>query len=323
MSGATRALQVRVSSPGTSRPSCVTVRKKIHGVRSGARLRRERRPVARLKLAVLAVALVAISACSPIDDSDVKRLALPKAASDRTDEMWDLWLGAWIATLVVFLLVFGLIMYSLVRYRRRGDDDVPSQVRYNLPIEALYTFAPVIIVAVFFYHTVTAQNAMLEKVENPDHTITVVGSKWQWAFVYNGETAAEGKDVYDIGTPEDFADLYLPVDESVRFNLLSPDVIHSFWIPEFYFKMDVVPGRGPQVNSFDLTPTREGTFTGRCAELCGLYHSRMLFKVHVVSRAEYDKHMAELAANPKRVGSPQGQKDAMELAGLETEKGEH
>lgn len=287
-----------------------------------ARLRRERRPVARLKLAVLAVALVAISACSPIDDSDVKRLALPKAASDRTDDMWNVWLGAWTATLVVFLLVFGLMMYAIIRYRRRSDDDVPSQVRYNLPIEALYTFAPVIIVAVFFYHTVTAQNAMLEKVENPDHTITVVGSKWQWAFNYNGETAAGGDDVYDIGTPEDFADLYLPVDESVRFNLLSPDVIHSFWIPEFYFKMDVVPGRGPQVNSFDLTPTREGTFTGRCAELCGLYHSRMLFKVHVVSRAEFDQHMAELKEQG-RIGAPEGQKAAMELAGLETEKGEH
>jgi len=279
--------------------------------------------VARLKLAALAVLLVAISGCSPVDDSDLKRLALPKAASDRTDDMWHVWLGGWIAVLIVFLIVFGLIMYSAIRFRRRSEDEVPSQIRYNLPIEALYTFAPVIVVAVFFYHTVTAQNAMLERVDNPDHTITVVGSKWQWAFTYNDETAAGGDDVYDVGTPEDFADLYLPVDESVRFNLLSPDVIHSFWIPEFYFKMDVVPGRGPQVNSFDLTPTREGTFTGRCAELCGLYHSRMLFKVHVVSRAEYDQHLAELKEQGN-IGEPVGQKAAMELAGLDTsEEGEH
>ncbi len=279
--------------------------------------------MARLKLAALAVLLVAISGCSPVDDSDLKRLALPKAASDRTDDMWHVWLGGWIAVLIVFLIVFGLIMYSAIRFRRRSEDEVPSQIRYNLPIEALYTFAPVIVVAVFFYHTVTAQNAMLERVDNPDHTITVVGSKWQWAFTYNDETAAGGDDVYDVGTPEDFADLYLPVDESVRFNLLSPDVIHSFWIPEFYFKMDVVPGRGPQVNSFDLTPTREGTFTGRCAELCGLYHSRMLFKVHVVSRAEYDQHLAELKEQGN-IGEPVGQKAAMELAGLDTsEEGEH
>ncbi|KQY60649.1 cytochrome B [Aeromicrobium sp. Root495] len=227
--------------------------------------------------------------------------------------MWDLWLGSWIAVLVIFLLVFGLIVYASVRYRRRSDDEIPSQVRYNLPIEALYTIAPVIIVAVFFFHTVTAQNEMLRKVENPDHTIEVVGSKWQWAFNYVDEKATTGTDVFDVGTPEKPAELWLPVDESVRFNLMSPDVIHSFWVPEFYFKMDVVPGRQ---NSFDLTPTREGTFTGRCAELCGLYHSRMIFKVKVVSRAEYDAHLKQLQADGD-VGAPKGAKEAREIAGLE------
>ena len=270
----------------------------------------------RLKLVAMAAVLMALSGCSQLDESDLKRLALPVGSSDRTGDIFDLWIGAWIAVLVIFVFVFGLMVWAMIRYRRRSDDEIPTQLRYNLPIEALYTFAPVIIVAVFFYHTVTVQNSTLEKVENPDHTITVVGSKWQWAFNYMNEEAADGQDVYDIGTTRDLADLYLPVDESVRFNLLSPDVIHSFWIPEFYFKMDVVPGRGPQENSFDLTPTREGVFTGRCAELCGLYHSRMLFKVHVVSRAEYDQHIAELAANPKRVGNPKGTDQALELAGL-------
>jgi len=271
--------------------------------------------VGRLKLAVIACALVVVSGCSPLDESDVKRLALPKGASDRTDYVWDLWLGAWIATLAVFLLVFGLIVYAMIRYRRRSPDEVPSQIRYNLPIEALYTFAPVVMVAIFFFHTVTAQNSILEKVDNPDHTIEVVGSKWQWAFNYLDEPVVAGDDVYDQGTPADLADLYLPVDESVRFNLISPDVIHSFWIPEFYFKMDVIPGRGPQENSFDLTPTREGVFTGRCAELCGLYHSRMLFKVHIVSRAEYDQHLEDLKDRGK-IGAPQGSVKAKQIAGL-------
>ncbi len=237
----------------------------------------------RVKLAILAFVAVALSGCSPVDDSDIKRLALPVAGSDRTQYVWDLWLGAWIATAVIFVLVFGLLVWCMVRYRRRSDDEIPVQVRYNLPIEALYTFAPVIIVAVFFFHTVTAQNAILEKVDEPDHTIEVIGSKWQWAFNYLEPEATSGTDVYDFGTPDAPAELWLAVDESVRFDLKSPDVIHSFWIPEFYFKMDVVPGR---VNSFDVTPTREGVFTGRCAELSGLYHSRMIFKVHVVSRAE-------------------------------------
>lgn len=226
--------------------------------------------------------------------------------------MWNVWLGAWIAVLAVFLLVFGLIVYSMVRYRRRSDDEVPVQIRYNLPIEALYTFAPVIIVAVFFFHTVTSQNEMLEKVDNPDHTIEVVGSKWQWAFNYLEEDATQGEDVFDVGTPQNPADLWLPVDESVRFNLVSPDVIHSFWVPEFYFKMDVVPGK---INTFDMTPTREGVFTGRCAELCGLYHSRMIFKVHVVSNAEYEAHLLELK-NAGQTGAPKGAEEAHTIAGL-------
>ena len=266
-----------------------------------------------MKLAVLAFAVLALSACSPKGKTDLERLGLPVAGSDRSQPMWELWLGGWIAVLVVFLIVFGLIIYAMVRYRRRSDDEIPVQIRYNLPIEALYTFAPVIIVAVFFFHTVTSQNEMLEKVENPEHTVEVIGSKWQWGFNYLDETAVTD-DVFDIGTPEDPTELWLPVDESVRFNLKSPDVIHSFWVPEFYFKLDVVPGR---VNSFDMTPTREGVFTGRCAELCGLYHSRMIFKVHVVSRAEYDEHLRELAATGKNTGRPQGASEADTIAGLD------
>jgi len=271
-----------------------------------------------MKLAVLAIAIVALSGCSPVDKTDVTRLALPVAGSDRSQAMWNLWLGGWIAVLVVFVLVFGLIVYAMIRYRRRSDDEVPAQVRYNLPIEALYTFAPVIIVAVFFFHTVTAQNSMLKHVANPDHTVEVVGSKWQWAFNYINESATSGTDVFDVGTPSEPAELWLPVDESVRFNLKSPDVIHSFWVPEFYFKLDVVPGK---VNSFDMSPTREGVFTGRCAELCGLYHSRMIFKVHVVSRAAYDAHLTGLK-NAGEIGAPTGSKEADTIAGLNQNGGE-
>jgi cytochrome c oxidase subunit 2 len=268
-----------------------------------------------MKLAVVLLAAVVLSGCAPDADSDLARLALPVGSTDRTQDIWELWLGAWIAVLVIFLLVFGLIVYSMIRYRRRSDDEIPAQIRYNLPIEALYTFAPVIIVAVFFFHTVTSQNNVLERVDNPDHTVEVVGSKWQWAFNYLDENATQGEDVFDVGTPQEPAELWLPVGESVRFKLKSPDVIHSFWIPEFYFKMDVVPGK---VNTFDLSPTREGVFTGRCAELCGLYHSRMIFKVHVVSRAEYDSHLEELK-QADQVGAPQGAKEANEIAGLKGE----
>jgi cytochrome c oxidase subunit 2 len=271
-----------------------------------------RRP---LGAASVSAAVLVLSGCSPYDKSDVNRLALPVPASDRTETVWNLWLGAWISVLVVFVLVFGLMVYAMIRFRKR-DSNPPPQIRYHLPLEVLYTIAPCIIVAVFFFHTVTAQNAILKDVKSPDHDITVVGSKWQWAFDYLDEKAIDGGDVFESGTPADPANLYLPVNESVRFVLKSPDVIHSFWIPEFYFKLDVIPGKKP-FNQFDLTPTREGTFTGRCAELCGLYHSRMLFKVHVVSRAQYDKHLNELK-KLGQVGAPVGAEHADTIAGLES-----
>jgi len=273
--------------------------------------------------AVVAVAALLLSGCSPVDDSELKRLALPIAGSDRSEPMWHLWLGTWIAVLIVFVAVFAMILYAPIRYRRRqGATAAPSQVRYNLPIEALYTIAPIVVVAVFFFHTVQTQNTMLADVEGePDHTIEVVGSKWQWTFNYLEPESTDGETVYDQGDTEHLPDLYLPVDETVEFQLFSPDVIHSFWIPEFYFKMDVIPGEGPQENRFQMTPTREGTFTGRCAELCGVYHTRMLFNVHVVSRAEYDAHLKELQEDGN-IGRPQGADDANAVAGLEDSGGE-
>ena len=92
-------------------------------------------------------------------------------------------------------------------------------------------------------------------------------------------------------TTTDPTTLYLPVDQTVRFELESPDTVHSFWVPSFYMKMDTIPGR---TNVFHATPNREGTFSGKCAELCGVYHSRMLFTVEVVSQNEYEDHLEDL-----------------------------
>ncbi|MGH3358048.1 MAG: aa3-type cytochrome oxidase subunit II [Nocardioidaceae bacterium] len=270
-------------------------------------------------LALLPLALL-LASCSESSDNEWLRMALPKGASTDTEALFGLWLGAWIATGVTFVLVFALIVWCSIRYRRRSDSYVPVQIRYHLPIEMLYTAAPVIAVAVFFFHTVDVQNKITDQSETPDHTITVVGQKWAWTFDYMEEDAVGGRSVFDDGSPEDLADLYLPAGERVRFELRSADVIHSFWIPEFYRKLDVVPG---EENSFDVTPDREGTYSGFCAELCGLYHSRMRFEVHVVSPEEYDQHMRDLQAEGN-VGAPTGSDDVKEIEGLqEAEEEEH
>jgi cytochrome c oxidase subunit 2 len=120
--------------------------------------------------------------------------------------------------------------------------------------------------------------------------------------------------VYDGGTTADRPTLWLPVDKSVEVKLRSPDVIHSFWVPAFLFKMDVVPGRN---NHFSFTPTREGTFVGRCAELCGVYHSRMLFEVKVVSESDYAAHLASLQ-KLGNIGPALGGSEATTQSGLQS-----
>lgn len=293
-----------------------------------------------VRLAVFACVALLITGCSQEDKEQISRLALPDPASDRAEAIFHLWVGAWIASLVVFVLVFGLMLWAMIRYRRRSDDEVPSQLRYHLPLEVLYTIAPIIVVAVFFYHTVAVQNETLAtaadhaasngggEVAEPQ-TIEVVASKWQFTFNHftgddiHDEEQRENPDnwVYAQGSPEELPTLILPVDEPVRFELYSPDVIHSFWIPEFYFKQDIIPGRSTeQVGedaAFEMTPTREGEFIGRCAELCGVYHTRMLFQVQVVSADEYAAHLDELEASG-RTGRPRGPRYADTVAGLES-----
>ena len=263
-----------------------------------------------------------LSACSTQDQAEIKRLAMPIAATDRADLIQDLWEGAWLAAMLVGILVWGLIIYASFKFRRRSEDEIPVQTRYNPPLEIFYTIAPIMMVIVFFYFTLDTQNKVIHEDDNPDQTITVVGQQWSWTFNYNlgfndeersFEQVGSGEVVHEGGTTGDRPTLWLVKDKSVEIHLTSPDVVHSFWVPGFLFKMDVVPGRD---NSFVVTPTREGTFDGRCAELCGVYHSRMLFDVKVVEQSEYDAHLEDLAERGN-TGPATGGVDAGKTAGLD------
>jgi cytochrome c oxidase subunit 2 len=126
-----------------------------------------------------------------------------------------------------------------------------------------------------------------------------------------------GRTVYDGGTPAEQPTLWLVKDAKTEFHLYSPDVIHSFWVPAFLFKMDVVPGRD---NHFGLVPNRAGTYEGKCAELCGVYHSRMLFHVKVVDQATFDQHMKALL-RAGNVGKDLGNANVRIQPGLEPTNG--
>lgn len=246
-------------------------------------------------LAAAAVAALA-SGCT----QQVKTGWLPSTpeTTNQTARVIDLWNGSWIAALAVGVVVWGLILWCVVVYRRRRDDDpLPLQVRYNLPIEILYTALPLMMVGVLFYFTARDEAAIAATDHKPDLTINVVGEQWSWDFNYVDadvwDAGLQGELHGKPGVEKELPTLYLPVNERVQFDLTSRDVIHSFWIPAFLYKLDIIPGL---TNKFQVIPQREGTFQGKCAELCGEYHSAMLFNVAVVSRAVFDQHMADLRA---------------------------
>jgi cytochrome c oxidase subunit 2 len=240
------------------------------------------------RLAALVAAAFVLSSCASSNEEAWQSFGLPVPASDRAPYVGDIWVGTWIAALAVGILVWGLILWASFAYRHRDGDPLPKQMRYHIPIETLYTIVPLMIVAVLFYWTIINGNEVLADDEEPEVRIGVVGQQWSWTFNYLDE------DVYNAGTAATVPELVLPVNQRVEFTMNSPDVIHAFWVPSFYFKMDIIPG---QTNRFQLTPTREGTYAGRCSELCGAYHSRMLFSVRVVSEDAYQDYLDELRAD--------------------------
>jgi cytochrome c oxidase subunit 2 len=247
--------------------------------------------------AALAVGLVTMTAgCK---STTFTRLGLVPPQTKQGQTIIDLWQGSWIAALAVGALVWGLIVWAIIFYRQRADR-VPHQVRYNLPIEILYTVVPFVMIGVLFFFTARDENQIDRLSKHPNVVVNVLGEQWTWQFEYpqyavNGKQAlCGGGDVCELGqmwngdipgNKNQLPVLEIPVHETVRFNLTSIDVIHSFWVIPFEFKRDVVPGHP---NHFQVYTTKTGDSIGRCSELCGLYHSRMLFRVRIVPQAQFN-----------------------------------
>ena len=259
--------------------------------------------------AIAATVAVLASGCA---SDTVKRGYLPGytdgEVTDQTAGIRELWVGSWVAALVVGIITWGLMLWCVAAYRKRRDDhQLPVQTRYHVPLELMYVIVPLAMVLVLFYHTDRVMTEVNARDGDADVHVQVIGKQWSWDFNYlDDEVYDSGEHLLDVGgqTAEDQVDgapgtstavptLYLPVGEKVEFTLDSRDVIHSFWIPAFLYKQDMIPGR---TNVFEVVPEREGTYAGKCAELCGEYHSGMLFNVKVVSREEYDAHIEELRA---------------------------
>lgn len=247
------------------------------------------RVTGRRRLAAVAGLVVLVLTVAGCSSDELPRLGLPEAATDRGRLVINLWQGSWIAALLVGAMVWGLIVYTVTFHRRRSSHEgsLPTQTRYNLPVEILYTITPLLAVTILFYFTWRDENELLELDPDPAVTVHVVGQQWSWTFNYVDQ------DVYTTGTPAEPPTLVLPQGQTTEFILTAHDTIHSMWVPAFLFKLDMLPG---EPNVIQMTPEKLGTFAGRCAELCGTYHSRMLFTVEVVPMAEFEAAIAELEA---------------------------
>ncbi|MCQ6272805.1 cytochrome c oxidase subunit II [Pseudarthrobacter sp. R1] len=273
--------------------------------RTGSR----RKTITTITSLAIAGALV-LTGCSP----EVEKGWLPteRGTTSNSDRIMDLWVNSWIAALAVGIITWGLIVWCLVAYRRRkGTVGFPRQTSFNLPLEVFYLTIPLFMVMVFFYFTDRDQQAIDDRSQPADVVVDVRGKQWAWDFNYKaGDVIKE--DVYETGEQtrltgntidkEQLPTLYLPVNKSVDLELNARDVIHSFWVPAFLQKRDMIPGK---TNYIRFTPTKEGTYDGKCAELCGEYHSEMLLRVKVVSEAEFQAQMDDLrsAGNTGSLGA--------------------
>lgn len=214
----------------------------------------------------------------------------PPGATLQARQVYGLWEIFFFTALGVAAVVYGLIFWSLLKYRKRGED-LPPQFREHVPLEILYTTVPLLVVAVLFVLTYRTE-VFVDRVTtaaDPPVTIRVTGFQWSWRFQYLGTA------VQVVGSPDRPPVVVVPAGTPLRFILESADVMHAFYVPAFLFKRDTMPGI---TNRVEVVVPQPGTYLGSCAEFCGLDHARMLFTVKAVPAADYERWLRHPDAPP-------------------------
>ncbi|GGM53888.1 cytochrome c oxidase subunit II [Longimycelium tulufanense] len=245
---------------------------------------------------------VAATGCST---DEVLRFGWPVGVTPQADRMRELWTWSVVAALVVGVIVWALILWPVVFHRKKSDE-LPRQTQYNVPLEIIYTVVPIVIIVVLFYFTVITQNYVNAKDEKPALTVDVVSFQWNWEFSYPEYETPDKQPVTTVGTSQEIPLLVVPANQVVRYKIRSKDVIHSFFVPEWHFKRDTLPNpeKNSQDNVFQNTIDREGSFVGRCAELCGTYHAVMNFEVRALSPDKFTTYMDYRTRTNPQTGSP-------------------
>jgi cytochrome c oxidase subunit 2 len=219
---------------------------------------------------------------------------MPRGATEQGADIFRLWQVFVIAAIAVAGVVYGLIFWSVIRYRRRRSDEpgaLGSQFRGDHRLELVYTGIPILIVIGLFAASAAVEVRVHRVSSDPAVVVNVEAFQWGWRFTYpeQGITIVSPPSGEFVAGPQ----MVLPLGQTTRIVLTANDVIHAFWVPDFLYKHDAIPGR---TFAFDLTPTRTGTFYGECAEFCGLNHAYMTFSVRVVQPAEFAMWLDQMRA---------------------------
>jgi cytochrome c oxidase subunit 2 len=233
------------------------------------------RPGLRAVVAFLAAAATAalVAAC------------IPQAVTSEGSSINNLYSVAFAMSVVVAVLVWGLLTFAVIRYRRgrRAATDLPPQTRGSRVLETIWTAGPLLAILVLFTLTLLTLNVVSAAPQQGAVRLDVQGFRWGWTMSYpDDDVTVEG-----VLTPGPEA--VLPVGRQITINLTATDVIHSFFVPQFLYKRDAIPGHP---TAFTVTIQQEGTYSGQCAEFCGVYHSQMPFTIRAVSDADYQAWLA-------------------------------
>jgi len=260
---------------------------------------------------IAAAVLIALAALVVLNAQSIWASFFPPAAkSVEGQQIRDLYDIVFAIAVVIFVIVEGLIIWSVVRYRRKpGDDVLPPQTHGNNLAEITWTLVPTLIVIFLFVISWQTLNNVDAVSPSPDLRVRAVARQFSWSFEYLPDGAdASTKPVFTVSQQEGpEGGLFLPAGATTHLFLESPDVIHAFYVPQFLFKRDVIPGVH---NAFDLEiPAADAgqTYRGQCAELCGIGHRGMTLDVHVLSDADFQawfaKQVEAASATPPPVAS--------------------
>ncbi len=230
---------------------------------------------------LLLTSLALLTGCTPDDPQSTFDTVGPVSRSQLTLFYWIFG-----AAVVVFVVVGAVLAYTTIRYRRSPSNDNPPQTHGHTPLEIGWTIVPAVVLAIVAVPTVLTIFDNQNSPEPGALTIEAVGRQWWFEFKYPHPTDPEEQ----VVTANE---LHIPVDEVVNVDLVSRDVIHSFWIPKIAGKVDMVPNNA---NTIWIESEETGEYFGQCAEFCGESHALMRFRVIVESRADYDAWLLAQAA---------------------------